>query len=264
MAVPVPESGIPRALVDAARIAIRDNRRPSRSGYKFWELSGLLRCSSCGYMMNSRSAGGGKSRERRYFYYRCGGYYGSRNGCDHAKNHRAEEVEARVWEYVRGHLEDPEALRADLEHMIEMERGNMHGDPEKKAHLWVDKLAETDRLRARAQDGYLAGVFEIDELRAKLAALEDTRRAAEEELIALKDHREHVVEMERSKEAVLGHYAAIAPQALDVLTPEERRQLYGMLCLKAVQHPDGKVEAEVSGTSRPDVSQTENTSACVF
>ena len=42
-----------------------------------------------------------------------------------------------------------------------------------------------DRQRARAQDGYLEGAFEIDELGAKLAALEETRETAERELEAL-------------------------------------------------------------------------------
>jgi site-specific DNA recombinase len=49
--VPVPYAGIPRELVDAARAAIRDNRRPSNAGRRFWELSGgILRCEVCGGM----------------------------------------------------------------------------------------------------------------------------------------------------------------------------------------------------------------------
>ena len=42
IAVPVPDSGIPREWVDAAREAIRDNRRPSSNGRRFWELSGRI------------------------------------------------------------------------------------------------------------------------------------------------------------------------------------------------------------------------------
>jgi hypothetical protein len=38
--VPVPESGIPREWVDAAREAIKDNQRQSANGDRFWELSG--------------------------------------------------------------------------------------------------------------------------------------------------------------------------------------------------------------------------------
>ncbi len=64
---------------------------------------------------------------------------------------------------------------------------------------------------------------------------------------ALKNQREHIAQLERDKEAVLEHYAAIAPEALDLLAPEERKHLYKMLRLTAVQHPDGTVEVEMSG-----------------
>jgi site-specific DNA recombinase len=48
VAVPVPESGIPREIVDAARMAIKDNRRHSSAGRRFWELSGgIIRCGVC-------------------------------------------------------------------------------------------------------------------------------------------------------------------------------------------------------------------------
>ena len=45
IAVPVPDSGIPREVVDAARGIIKDNRAASKAGRRFWELSGgLVRC----------------------------------------------------------------------------------------------------------------------------------------------------------------------------------------------------------------------------
>ena len=40
--VPVPDSGIPREWVDAAREALKNNRRPARAGDREWELSGGL------------------------------------------------------------------------------------------------------------------------------------------------------------------------------------------------------------------------------
>jgi hypothetical protein len=251
LAVPVPDAGISHELVYAARAAIKDNRRPPPSGRRFWELSGLLRCSRCGYMMNAQTTTGGRSREHVYFYYRCGGRYRSRNGCDHDKSHHAEEAEAKVREYVRNLLENPEELRADLERMIELKRKEMRGDPEREAKAWLDRLAEAERQRSRAQDMAIQGLLDYQELRAKLASLEETRKAAEHELAILKDHSEHIAELERDKAAVLEHYAAIAPEALDSLAPEERQHLYKMLRLKAVQRPDGTVEVEVSGVFEP-------------
>jgi site-specific DNA recombinase len=251
LAVPVPESGIPRQLVDTARSAIKDNRRPAPSERRFWELSGLLRCSRCGYMMNTQTSTGGRSRDNVYFYYRCGGRYSNKNGCDHNKSHHAEEVEARVWEYVRDLLQNPKELRADLERMIELEREAVRGDPEQEIKLWLGKLAEVDGQRSRAQDMAIQELLDYDELRAKLASLEETRKTVEYELAALRDQQEHIAQLERDKEAVLEHYTAIAPEALDSLAPEERQHLYKMLRLKSVQRPDGKVEVEVSGVGEP-------------
>jgi site-specific DNA recombinase len=263
-AVPTPDSGLPRELVDAARIVIKDNRRPPRSGNRSWELAGLLRCSRCGYTMGGKTTSGGRSRGRLYFYYRCGGHFGSKNGCDHTKQHRAEEAEAKAWRYVRGLMGNPKELRADLERMIELKRKETRGDPEREAKAWLNRLAEVDRQRARAQDMAIQGLLGYDELREKLARLEETREAAERELALLKDHKEHIAELERGKEAVLSHYAAIAPEALDSLTPEERRHLYKLLQLKAVQHPDGRMEIEVSGVLDPGVGTTEDTCSNIY
>ncbi len=80
-AVPVPDSGLPRELVDAAREAIENNSQPSRSGQKAWELPGrLLRCAECGYGMQSKITRGSGKQKRVLFYYRCGGRYNSKNG----------------------------------------------------------------------------------------------------------------------------------------------------------------------------------------
>ena len=37
-----PDPGVPREWVDAAREAIKDNRRPPSTNRRFWELSGSL------------------------------------------------------------------------------------------------------------------------------------------------------------------------------------------------------------------------------
>ena len=56
IAVPVPDSGVPREVVDRARAAIRDKRPSSSSKRRFWELSGgLMRCGGCGRRMTATS-----------------------------------------------------------------------------------------------------------------------------------------------------------------------------------------------------------------
>jgi site-specific DNA recombinase len=244
IAVPVPNSGVPREVVEAARENIKNNAKPSAAGERFWELSGgILRCGVCGCHMRIRSAWNKKGSTRRY-YYTCGKSNTDKSACHHRKNHRAADLEAEVWEHVSGLMKDPEQLRDDLELMIELERKGLRGDPDREAETWLEKLYEVARKRAAFQDMAAEGLIAFDELRAKLAGLEETRETAERELAALKTQRDSLEQMERDKDAVLEKYAAVAPKALEGLAPEQRHRLYKMLRLVVFAHPDGSLEAD--------------------
>jgi hypothetical protein len=152
--VPVPDSSIPREWVDAATERVGKNRRPSNAGRREWELSGgVLRCAGCRRAMTAHTCPK-PSRGRIYFYYRCSAaaYRRGTHSCSAIKHHRAEELEERVWQVISGLLKDPERLRAGLDEMIEQERQGARGDPEAETRLWLDKLAEVDRKRARYQE----------------------------------------------------------------------------------------------------------------
>jgi site-specific DNA recombinase len=235
IAVPVPDSGVPRTWVDAAREAIKSNLRAQSSGLRFWELAGFVRCGGCGRQMSPLSVL--NSRKRRYFYYHCSKR--KREGKDACpnKSRAASSVESEVWAFVSSVMKDPEQLRDDLERMIELQREGVSGDPEREAKVWLEKLSKVERLRSAYQDQQAEGLITLDELRAKLSSLEETRTIAQRELEALRGRRERIEELERNKEAILEHYARIAPEALDSLIPEERHHLYGMLGLEVVIHP---------------------------
>lgn len=116
IAVPVPYSGVPREVADAARAAIKDNRAPSNAGRRFWELSGgFIRCGLCGRVMNAHTtANPGKPT---YFYYTCRTRY--KNGmeaCGNKKYQAAITVESRVWEAVSGLLRPGAAARRPRRH----------------------------------------------------------------------------------------------------------------------------------------------------
>jgi hypothetical protein len=52
VAVPVPDSGIPREWVDTVRDALKSNRVPSSAGRRVWEISGgIIKCVECGRNM---------------------------------------------------------------------------------------------------------------------------------------------------------------------------------------------------------------------
>ena len=153
-----------------------------------------------------------------------------------------------------GILKDPEQLRADLDAMIELERKNMRGNPDKEAQLWADKLAEVHHRRVRYQEMAADDLITLNELRARLTELDDTRKTAERELDALHNHREYLDELEQDRDVLLESLVDTAPDALDELTLEERRQVYKMLRLKVRAYLDGPLE--VSGAF------SEGTSIC--
>ena len=254
VAVPVPDVGVPREWVDAAREAIQDNKRPSSAGRRFWELSGgMLYCGECGCRMTphpmSTNRGG---RKQFYFYYVC-----QRKKRDHKdactnKGHRAEKVEARVWGFVSDLLKNPTRLRTGLERMIEQESNSSRSDPGREIEAWLHKLGEVDRKRSGFQDMAAEGLITFDELREKLADLEDIRKTARRELKALEGRRERLEELERDRETLMKSYAGMMPEVLDTLIPEERQQIYRMLRLRVNAGVDGTVE--ISGEFGSDLS----------
>jgi site-specific DNA recombinase len=242
--VPVPDSGIPRSLVDAARDAIRENARPSSAGRRFWELSGgVAACGECGrYLRQTHRKHAGKEGVF-YNYYGCPSTQNKTGRvCRNGKGRRAEELEEWVWEFVSSLLKDPQRLKSGLEEMIEAERAGMRGDPEHEAKAWLEKLSEVEQERR----GYLRlaakGHMSDDELDEALAELENTRKAAERELEALQSRQKVLEELEKDKDALLESYAQMTPAALDALTPDKRQRIYKILRLKVYTHADGTTE----------------------
>jgi DNA repair exonuclease SbcCD ATPase subunit len=157
-----------------------------------------------------------------------------------------------VWELVSGLLTDLDQLREDLERMIEVEREGMRADPGREVKAWLDKLSEVDRQRSRAQAMAIEGLLDYEELKTKLAALEETRETARRELARLEEQQEKVARLERDKDALLESYANRAPEALYALTSQERRHVYGMLKAKVFLYPDERLE--ITGAFTEDLT----------
>jgi site-specific DNA recombinase len=240
--VPVPDSGVPREWVDAAREAIKDNRKCFNAGRRFWELSGgILRCGECGWTMQAHNVV--SKANNRLFYYCCKAKY--KKGvefCQASRTHRAEKLEALVWREVRSYLEEPDRLRADLNRKIELERSGARGEPEREMKLWAEKLAEAEAKRVRFQHAYAEGIISFDDLKARLAELDDARTTAEQQIASLEGRLEHIRTLEEDRDAVLAYLEAMAPKVLDCLDPEERHRFYKMLRLRVKLWPDRSLE----------------------
>jgi site-specific DNA recombinase len=269
IAVPVPDSGVARETVEAAREQIKDNRRPSSAGHRTWELSGGIgRCAVCNRVLRSRKRSKKKGgRHYQYFYYRCSEFdKRGFEGCGNSRHASATKLEGQVWDFIRGVLLDPAELRSDLDRAIELEREGRRGDPEAEAKHWLDKLAEAEEERRGFLRLAAKGLIADEELDEELAQLEETRTVAKNELGILRSHRERIEELERDRDAVLENYTALAPEALDTLTSEERHQLYKMLRLKVFVEKSGDLKIEFAGTLTKDAngsSITELTSMSV-
>ncbi len=247
IAVPVPDSGVPRELVDAARAAIEGNRVPSSAGDRFWQLSGgVARCGTCGRRMRVLNrTKQRKSGPRRYGYYRCAARHDhGEKSCSNGRTVSALVLEAKVWTFVRGMMTEPEELVKDIDRMIELKRAAGRDDSQEKARVWIDELAKLERMRDGYHDQAAEGLLGFDKLREKLAALDQRLATAEGELEALKGHREELERLERDRDAVVSHYAALAPNVLESLGPEERHRLYCILGIK-VFVKDGEAWVEM-------------------
>ena len=156
-----------------------------------------------------------------------------------------------MWLFVSSLLKDSERLRAGLRRMIEEERKALCDDPERESKVWLDKIAQVDRQRVRAQDLAIEGLLNSDELREKLAHLQEQRRTAERELETLRAKTEHLGNLQLEADALLEQYAEMVPEGLDAFTPEDRHHAYKALRLKVTAHPHGEMEASsiISSTS---------------
>jgi site-specific DNA recombinase len=261
VAIPVPDSGIPRGLVDLARERIKDNISPAKVTTRFWELSGgIIFCGSCGKRLDGqrtrKSSGDGY-----HHYYRCRtrARYGPES-CSLDGMRRADDIEAQVWKFVSDMMKDPKQLREDLERFVEQERGGVRGNPEREATAWIERIAEVDRKRSGFQDLAAEGLITHDELRTKLAGLEETRKTAQRELEGLRSRREKFEALEQDTEAILETYAQMAPEALDSLTPDQRHNFYRMLRVRVLVQPGGRTEVRGAFIGDQGICTLETTS----
>jgi hypothetical protein len=203
-----------------------------------WELRGLLRC-SCGWIMTTHTATS-RGNGADYHYYVCNQRKDRGRECDCTQRAvRATEAECVVWTFVSNLLREPETIRVGMERLIEEERTSKAQDPEHEAELWAQRISDCDRRRSAYQDQQAAGLMSLEELGAELKDLDNTRRIAEQELAALKDHRRRVQDLEQDRDALLESMAEMVPEALDSLTGEEKSRVYRMLRLEVTPTAEG-------------------------
>jgi hypothetical protein len=107
---------------------------------------------------------------------------------------------------------------------------------------------------------FAAEVMTLGELKAKLKVLEETRLPASRELASLTRKREELDAIERDRDLILETYATLAPEALDSLSPEERRKVYVILNLTVEALVDGSLKISGAFGEEPPVWESDRTS----
>src|ERR671911_433426 len=242
--VPVPEAGVSREVVEAARQSLKDNaRKPSKAAKRFWELSGgILRCDECGHTLRPNSAH--KKSGGRGFHYSCRSRYntGPSRDCSNRKFLRAEQIEEQVWGFVRGLLRDPERIRAGIDRLIDEERAEAGRDPQRDAQFWSRKITEAEVERRGYHRLAVKGHMTDEELATALAELDEIWETAEHELEAVRARGEALERLERDRDALMESYAGMVSETLEDLAPEERHRIYKLLRLGVRFRPDWPLE----------------------
>ena len=88
------------------------------------------------------------------------------------------------------------------------------------------------------------GTITTEQFRVKSAELEETRLAANGQLEAARSRLARLKDLERSKEALISHYASLVPQALTELSSEEKNQTYKLMRLHVLAQRDGTLTAD--------------------
>jgi site-specific DNA recombinase len=244
LVVPVPDAGVPREVVEAARQSLKDNvRKPSMAAKRFWELSeGILRCRECGHTLRPNTSH--KKSGKRFHYYSCRSRYntGPSRDCSNKKYLRAEQIEEQVWEFVYRLLRDPERIRAGLDRLIEEERTNAGRDPERNAEYWSRKITEAEAERRGYHRLAVKGHMTDEELAAVLSELDEVWETAKRELEAARARGEALKRLEHDRDALMESYAGMVRERLENLAPEERHRIYKLLRLGVRFRPDWPLE----------------------
>lgn len=187
IAVPVPDSGVLREHVEAARAAIRDNVRPSDAGRRYWNLKGLAYC-PCGARLTPYTV---TKKGGPRFYYICHAHRSGREPCPYAKYHAAEDLEERVGGFVLELIRNPETLREQFEAEAAREKAALR-DQRKYIAAQASRLAEGESERDRLVRLYTRGKLTDDEYDAYTEELAERKKSAEEELTKLEDAQRYI------------------------------------------------------------------------
>jgi site-specific DNA recombinase len=200
ISIPVPKI-IELSMFERATKRLSENKKLSpRNNIKYeYLVSGLARCSQCGYSLYGKSAWDSQHGLR---YYRCIGQDGHRwpNGkiCE-AHPVRVEVIDDLVWDATKRLVNSPELVMNEYANRIEKRKNNSNSD-EQILNKKTLELKNAQREKERVLDLYQLGTLELTEIEPRLQSIRAKAQRIQQEIDLLKHDEEiaarrlHVIE----------------------------------------------------------------------
>jgi len=220
-----------QALAQLARNATLSFRNNTRHNYL---LRCLLTCKTCGLAMFGITcpAADGQPPHR---YYTCHGKdcvaRDRERPCPQSRA-KADELDAAVWEHVKGLLKDPATLLEQFEacaHQADIQQTNESADGKK----WEGQLRRLDREEQRLLDAYQAEIIELTELKERRQAIAVRRQA----LTAQREQQARLWSERQAAREVWADLKAFCERIggrLDESTVAEKQQLLQLLIERVI------------------------------
>jgi site-specific DNA recombinase len=220
--IPVPPL-VTDETFELAQARLQENKRFSRGNTKeLTLLQGVLVCRECGYSYYRTCT---RTSNKRISYYRCIGQDGWRHPdgkrCT-SRPVRADELDPLVWAEVRRLLENPELVRAEIDHRLATARTE-HPAARRREALERD-LTRASAAVERLIEAYQEQLISLDELRARMPTLrkrQTTLQAQLDNLDAELHDAETYLQLADTLEGFLGRLA----NGLDQLDVAEQQRI---------------------------------------
>lgn len=227
--VPIPECGVDRQTVEAARKESESNKAPSRNDGRFWELSGgIIRCAECGRYMQAHT---NKDQYTSYYYYRCSRIHeGPNDRCSNTKKLRAERVEREVRDALQRVFEDTDYVVSKLEEFFQSTRREIGRGVDTEG--LIARREELEKSWAKYQRAFDADAISIDDLKSRRAEIESERKEIEAALEAARSQSERLAAVDtaerRAMERISSGYMLITRDGGHSYepSPQAAREMY--------------------------------------
>jgi hypothetical protein len=241
--IPLSTANLSRTSVDAAgeRIAGNTRRPPSSMAERFWQLSGgIVFCKECGSVLSPKARR--RPSGKLDAWYSCRRPYNDGpRVCTHRRSYRAYPLEETVWDSARKFLSDPERVKAEYDRHLARQRAQLRGDPSEETREIVKRLETLERRRSGYIDLAAEGDLTREELRCKLADVDEQREGAGKALREARDRQGTIEKLRRDREMMVGRFSAMRGMDLRILSPENRRRVLQALRIRVEVDKDGNV-----------------------